>query len=210
MEIKICGITDLKEIKSVNELKPEYVGFVFTKSKRQVTIDQCKALIVNLDKTIKSVGVFRNNSVNEILEVLNEVKLNAIQLHGNEDIDFINNLKYGIGSNIEIWKGISIKSKETIQEYIDYPVTVFVVDGANPGSGEAFKWSELNRDGIKAKVLLAGGINEDNALDAIKIVKPNGVDVSSGVEALCEDGQVKKSYEKMKRLIRKVRDEYEG
>ena len=81
IQIKICGITNKKEIEYLNILKPEYIGFVFTKSKRQVNGEKANELCLNLDNNIKKVGVFRNNSIDYILDILGKVSLDVIQLH---------------------------------------------------------------------------------------------------------------------------------
>ena len=89
MLIKICGITKLSEIEDLNELKPDYIGFVFAKSKRQIDGKTACRLKENLDKDIKTVGVFLNNTEEDILNVLKEVELDVIQLHGDENNNFI-------------------------------------------------------------------------------------------------------------------------
>ena len=203
MLIKICGITNLEEIKALNELKPEYIGFIFTKSKRQVDINKAKTLFNSLDKDIKAVGVFRNNEMQFILEVLKEIPLYAVQLHGDEDIAFINELKKH--TNCNIWKAYGVETKEDIIKAMNYPVDTLILDGSNPGSGKIFPWECL--DGIKFNktVILAGGINEDNVIEGIEKVKPDGIDVSSGVEIIDKNGVRTKSREKIGRLIKKVR-----
>ena len=118
IQVKICGITNKKEIEYLNILKPEYIGFVFTKSKRQVTGEKANELCLNLDNNIKKVGVFRDNSIDEILDVLGKVSLDVIQLHGKEDEEFINLLKKNMNKSIKIWKAISIKDIESIKKYI--------------------------------------------------------------------------------------------
>lgn len=203
MLIKICGITNLEEIKALNELKPDYIGFIFTKSKRQVDINKAKTLFDSLDKDIKAVGVFRNNEMEFILEVLKEIPLYAVQLHGDEDIAFINELKKH--TNCNIWKAYGVETKEDIITAMNYPVDTLILDGSNPGSGKIFPWECL--DGIKFNktVILAGGINEDNVIEGIEKVKPDGIDVSSGVEIIDKNGVRTKSREKIERLIKKVR-----
>ena len=207
MLIKICGITNLEEIKSLNTLKPEFIGFVFAESKRKVTGQEARILFDDLDKDIKAIGVFRNNSKEFILEVLNEVPLYGIQLHGDEDEQFILDLKDKV--NCEIWKAVSVKSKEDMEKALNYPVETLVLDGSNPGSGEIFPWKYLNNTKFTKRVFLAGGINEENVLDGIAKVKPHGVDLSSGVEIITEEGIRTKSKDEMKKLIDKVRENNE-
>lgn len=207
MLIKICGITKLEEIEALNLLKPEYIGFVFTESKRKVDSKEARILFDNLDKDIKSVGVFRNNSIQFILDVLDRVPLYAVQLHGDENQDFI--LELQSKANCEIWKAVSIRNKEDMIRAMEYSVDTLVLDGSNPGSGEIFPWECLDGVSFNKRVLLAGGINEENVLDGIEKVKPDGIDLSSGVETINDQGKRIKSKEKMKKLIDKVRNNNE-
>ena len=227
IQVKICGITNKKEIKYLNILKPEYIGFVFTKSKRQVTGNQANELSSDLSDEIKKVGVFKDNSIDEILDVLSKVDLNVIQLHGSEDEEFITLLKKNIYKSIEIWKAVSIKDIESVKKYIISNkqdneranlIDNILIDGENPGSGETFSLENIseyfkengevineNECFKQYNFFLAGGITDDNVASRIAEAKPMGVDVSSGVEIIDENGIRKKSFEKMKSLIEKVR-----
>lgn len=203
MLIKICGITTLEEIDYINELKPDYTGFVFAESKRKVNIENGKELLKALDKDIKSVGVFRNNTKEYIIEVIKNIPLDIIQLHGDEDNDFINYLKDK--TNCEVWKAVGIKNKEDLIKAKDFNVETLLLDGSNPGSGELFPWEYLKEIDVNKRFFIAGGINEENVLEAMENVNPYGVDTSSGVETI-ENGIRRKDKEKIKRLIKKVRD----
>ncbi len=232
IEIKICGITNKEEIEYLNILKPEYIGFVFTKSKRQVTAEQAHELSLKLDKKIKIVGVFKDNSIDDILDVIKEIPLDIVQLHGKEDEKFILLLKKSINKSIKIWKAISINDVESIKKYIgsnkhlacnensgDNLIDNFLIDGDNPGSGEAYSLEKIseyfsencNTESTdysyeKYNLFLAGGITEENVIERIAKTNPSGVDISSGVEIIDENGKRAKSFEKMKILIDKVRE----
>lgn len=235
MKVKICGITTLEEIEYINKLKPEYIGFVFTKSKREISINAAKELIKKLDKNISVVGVFKDNSIEEIMKIISEVNLDVIQLHGCENEDFIKNLKsriedvdkYVINKEvlmrgneknhedilknkreityIKIWKGISIKNEEDIKNTIALNVDNFILDGGNPGSGESFNWSLISGINKNKEFFLAGGVGLNNIDEIVNIIKPYGIDVSSGVESVDNEGKCKKDFNKMKILIEKVR-----
>lgn len=203
MLIKICGITKLSEIEDLNELKPDYIGFVFAKSKRQIDGKTACRLKENLDKDVKTVGVFLNNTEEDILNVLKEVELDVIQLHGDENNNFIDSLKKKV--KCDIWKAVSISTKEEMDKAMRYNVGTLLLDGSNPGSGIAFDWKTLRDINLNKRIFLAGGINEENVLEGIRVVKPYGIDTSSGVEIIDEFGR-RKDKEKMRRLIRKVRE----
>ncbi|WP_297429507.1 phosphoribosylanthranilate isomerase [Clostridium sp.] len=220
IQIKICGITNENEIEYINALKPEYIGFVFTKSKRQVTGLKAKELCSKLNKEIKTVGVFKDNSMEEILDVLKVISLDAVQLHGKEDETFIIELKKKMKSSIKVWKALSISSIENIKKYIPNKdnslIDNLLIDGDNPGSGETFSLediSELFKENSKLDVcvskqynfFLAGGITPENVIERVKKANPIGVDVSSGVEVVDESGNRTKSFDKMKDFIENVR-----
>ncbi|AJG98494.1 MULTISPECIES: phosphoribosylanthranilate isomerase [Clostridium] len=223
IQVKICGITNKNEIKYLNILKPEYMGFVFAKSKRQVTVREAKQLSNNLDKQIKIVGVFKDNSIDEILDVINILPLNIIQLHGKEDENFISSLKARVEKSVSIWKALSISDAENIRKYADHKyrdlIDNILIDGDKPGSGETFpledicellkvdsnKENNYNLTNNTCSFFLAGGITPENVAERIVKVSPYGIDVSSGVEITNEDGTRIKSFEKMRSLIEKVR-----
>ncbi|AGF56814.1 phosphoribosylanthranilate isomerase [Clostridium saccharoperbutylacetonicum] len=222
IKIKICGITNETEIEYLNILKPDYVGFLFTKSKRQIDVNKAKILINLLNKDIKTVGVFKDNPIDEILKVIKEINLNAIQLHGEENENYISSLKGSLNKQIEIWKALSINNIEEIENYNlknnnreDKLVDNFLIDGSNPGSGETFslekiknyfgKQSLKNTNNKKNNFILAGGLSPENIVERIEKANPIGIDVSSGVEIVDDNEKQTKSFDKMKDLIEKVR-----
>lgn len=218
IQVKICGITNKNEIEYINELKPEYIGFVFTKSKRQINGKMAKELCFALNKEVKRVGVFKDNSIEEILNIIEEVRLDAIQLHGKEDINFISMLKSNINNSIKIWKALSVNEIQNIRLYKSNGenelIDNLLIDGDNPGSGEVFSLKNI-RELLKknymsdttegCKFFLAGGITPENVIERVEKADPIGVDVSSGVEIIYENGVRIKSFEKMKSLIDNVR-----
>lgn len=205
IKIKICGLKRVEDIEYVNELLPDYVGFVFAKSNRQVTLSEASELIGLLDKNIKTVGVFKDEEIENVKYAAGYLKLDIIQLHGNEDGDYIKKL-----SNFKVWKAAGIDSEalsldERINRMFEYDAEGILLDsivnGVKGGTGRSFRWDIINNLNSGKKIILAGGINPENIENAIKKVRPYAVDVSSGVE---EDGI--KSYEKMKKIIEKVRN----
>ncbi|WP_244832930.1 phosphoribosylanthranilate isomerase [Clostridium sp. BJN0001] len=209
IEIKICGIKALEEIESLNILKPDYAGFIFTESKRKIDLNDAEKLILKLDKKIKRVGVFRNNSLEDIISVLNKVDLDVVQLHGDEDLNFIDTLKRKIDKNILIFKAFSVEESYNIKTFINDSLFInidkIIIDGQVPGSGKAYNINKLSNlvNDIREKTsfFLSGGLNPENVVSRIKKVYPSGVDISSGVEG---ENYIK-SYEKMKKLIDNVR-----
>lgn len=195
-KIKICGIRRPCDIEYINELLPEYVGFVFAKSKRQVDKEHAYKLIKNLRDGIQKVGVFVNEDPSIVLEIAQKLQLEVLQFHGHETQEYINNFK-----GYEIWKALKIDDYESISEISHYKCSKFLLDNSISGSGESFNWNLAYKKVNGSNIMLAGGLTSENVKQGITTLKPYGVDVSSGVEI---DGF--KDYAKIKEFIKKVRD----
>ena len=197
-KVKMCGISKVETIPAVVEAKPDYMGLVFAPSKRQVTVDQAKTLVEELHRgyaqkygsdtehdkndTIKTVGVFVNETVDNLITIANEANLDAVQLHGDEDEAFIQSLKER--TNVEVWKAIQIRTAADTEKWIDSSADMLLFDAYHKdergGTGEVFDWSSL--DAFERPFMLAGGIDSTNVARAIRTVRPYGIDISSGIE----------------------------
>lgn len=197
-KVKMCGISKVETIPAVVEAKPDYMGFVFAPSKRQVTVDQAKTLVEELHKQytkrynngaeqsnndeIKTVGVFVNETLDNLVSIATETNLDAVQLHGDEDEAFIQSLKGR--TNVEIWKAVQIRSAADAEAWIDSSADMLLFDAYHKdergGTGEVFDWSCL--DVFERPFMLAGGIDSTNVARAIRTVRPYGIDISSGIE----------------------------
>jgi len=168
VRVKICGLWREEDIEVANKTKPDYVGFVFAKSKRQVSFERAATLREKLARDIIAVGVFVDAPVMNIAELVNAGVIDMVQLHGNENDEYIRELKLHIGETP------IVSSKPC--ELADY----LIFDGAVPGSGKIFDWTTIPK--TLQPFFLAGGLNPDNVSEAIAVVKPFAVDISSGVE----------------------------
>ena len=183
-KVKMCGISKMETIPAIVEAKPDYMGFVFAPSKRQVTVEQAKTLVDELHKQyeIKTVGVFVNETIENLLKIAEEVKLDVIQLHGDEDEAFIQSLKEC--TNVEVWKAVQVRSAADADKWIDSSADMLLFDAYHKdergGTGEVFDWSSL--DEFERPFMLAGGIDSTNVARAIRTVRPYGIDISSGIE----------------------------
>ena len=190
-KVKMCGISKVETIPAIVDAKPDYIGLVFAPSKRQVTVEQAKILVEELHKqyavrynseTIKIVGVFVNETIENLLKIAEEVKLDVIQLHGDEDESFIQILKEQ--SNVEVWKAVQVRSAADAEKWIDSSADMLLFDAYHKdergGTGEVFDWSSL--DEFERPFMLAGGIDSTNVARAIRTVRPYGIDISSGIE----------------------------
>lgn len=197
--IKLCGLKRMEDIQKANELKPDYIGFVFAqKSKRAVTKELAKELKAKLDESIQVSGVFVNEDPDTILELLEEGIIDVAQLHGSEDETYIKKLKEKTKSPVV--KAFSIEGDEDIEKANRSSADYVLLDSGAGGTGTSFDWSlvaEMKRD-----YFLAGGLTIDNVDASIRMLHPFAVDVSSGIET---DGV--KDPEKMEKFVEKVRKE---
>ena len=190
MKIKICGITSEKESDYLNDNKVDFAGFVFyEKSKRNITIDKARLIMNRLDSNIKKVAVMVSPTLEEVIDK-EDAGFDVIQIHGELKESILDKTRK------EVWCAINLSD----EEYDDKmrwimglkpnqyrKITGIVIDSKNFGSGQTFDWQQ-NKDKLESKVfkdktfILAGGLNSDNVADAISILNPDIVDVSSGVE----------------------------
>lgn len=193
---KICGLKSMDDISYVNELKPEYIGFVFLKGRaRYVTPLQAAEMQRALDPIITPVGVFVNEPVSQVASLFQNGIIRIAQLHGNENEAYVKELKNLC--NCPVMKAFIVKTKEDVEKALAFPCDYLLLDNGM-GTGETFDWSLIRS--IEKPFFLAGGLNVENVAKAIELTHPYAVDVSSGVET---DG--KKDYEKIKTFLNTVR-----
>lgn len=201
--IKICGLKRECDIDYVNEFLPDYIGFIFANTKRYVSPELAKTLKARLDSRIKAVGVFVNEDLNTVCAIADSGTIDLIQLHGDENEEYINTVKARTGK--PIIKAVRVKSSEQVLAAEKLPCDYLLLDtyrkGSYGGIGESFNW-ELIPKTLSKPFFLAGGLNSENILQAEKAVKPYCLDISTGVE---ENGF--KSREKINEIIKLIRSE---
>lgn len=194
MKVKICGITSIEAAQTAEEAGAHFIGFVFASSSRKITAENARKIAQTTSSTLKKVGVFVNENVEDMNAIIQKVGLDYVQLHGDEHPETAQAL------DVPVIKAFSIHqvNAEAVQSY---PCTYYLIDSPGDtyrgGSGKTFDWTALEQVGIdKRKCILAGGLNEANIQKAIQIANPTGVDVSSGVET-----NGKKDVQKIKQFI---------
>lgn len=215
MKIKICGLKRIEDIEAANELCPEYIGFVFADfSHRCVDKKTAAKLKARLSPRIQAVGVFVDEDVSFVAELMNEGVIDIAQLHGTEDNGYIEELRRMTSGAVKdqadrvgadklesdkprIIKAFNMRKVKDIFEIEASSADLVLVDSGT-GSGETFDWSRLRE--IHRPYLLAGGLGPDNVRIAVESLHPYGVDVSSGVET-----DKVKDTEKMKNFVSIVR-----
>lgn len=194
-KVKICGLFRECDIDFVNKAVPDYIGFVFAKSPRQVSAETAKLLRSRLRPEIIPVGVFVNAEQEEILRLCEEHIIETVQLHGQEDDHYIKALKSRAG--IPIIKAVRMDSSNP-PHFLHSEADFLLLDSGKGGTGKAFDWGQIPP--VSKPYFLAGGINETNIREAVRM-RPYCVDLSSGAET---NGVKDKN--KILRLVRKVRE----
>lgn len=195
--IKICGLFRPEDIEYVNDALPDYIGFVFAKSRRQVTTEQAEKLRSSLNKEIQAVGVFVNEPIENVIQLLKNRVIDIAQLHGDEDEAYIKQLKAEMAC--PIIKVIRVECADDISKAQNTPADYLLLDHGKGGTGEAFDWSMASE--CKKPFFLAGGIHTQNVERALEQLKPFAIDLSSGVET---DGV--KDKDKIMEIVRRVRN----
>ncbi|WP_019122443.1 phosphoribosylanthranilate isomerase [Brevibacillus massiliensis] len=207
--VKICGITRVETLELLARSRADYVGFVFAKSRRQVTAEAAGEMLRQVPEHPAAVGVFVNPTLTELERVLSVAPLQVIQLHGQESPDFCANVRKRF--SLQVWKAISIgEGKELSDELESYrpQVDAFLFDTHDQklagGTGKRFAWTEIPRLRKLAgdtPFFVAGGIHLDNLGELLEGYRPEAIDISSGVET---DGQ--KDHGKITQLLERVRE----
>ena len=194
--IKLCGLSRPRDILAANQLRPEYIGFVFApKSSRYISSGQTWELKALLSPQIRTVGVFVNERIDRVEELLNSGVIDMAQLHGSEAADYIRQLRTRTGK--PVIQAFRITSEEDVKR-AEHSMADHILLDAGAGTGTVFDWSMLQQ--LRRPYFLAGGLGLHNVEKAVEELHPYGVDVSSGIET---DGF--KDPEKMVAFVAAVR-----
>ena len=199
LKVKICGITNYQDAVAAMDMGADLLGFNFyPKSPRYITPENAADIINKLPGFIDTAGVFVNATAEEINNIENTCHLNWIQLHGDEDPEFC---RLFLSHNVKTMKAIRVKTQTDIKQAESFFTDAILLDAFDPqkygGTGLTFDWNIIGH--IGKRVFLAGGINPDNAAQAVKF-GVYGIDVCSGIES--EPG--KKDHKKMKKLFKNI------
>lgn len=197
-KIKLCGLSRPEDVAAANALEPDFVGFVFApKSRRYVTAEQARALRKQLFSSIWAVGVFVDEEPETVAALLEEGVIDLAQLHGREDEDYLARLR-ALTRN-PIIQAFQVKTTKDLERAETSSANYILLD-SGAGTGTTFDWTLLKN--LRRPYLLAGGLGPDNVAQAVRILRPWGVDVSSGIET----GGVK-DFDKMVAFVAAVRKE---
>ncbi|MBC1724575.1 phosphoribosylanthranilate isomerase [Listeria seeligeri] len=201
MKVKICGLKKTVDVVAAVENGADMIGFVFAKSRRQISIDEAHELAKKIPASVKKVGVFVNPTEKELVEAIQKVPLDIVQLHGQESQEQAKR------TDAEVIKAFPVKNGQLPSNINDYPNAYILLDAPTEeyegGSGKTFDWEKINSQLLTTdKLIIAGGLNATNVTEAIARFEPFAVDISSGVET---DGE--KDPEKIKNFIKTAKGE---
>jgi phosphoribosylanthranilate isomerase len=181
VKVKICGITKLDDALLCSESGADAIGFIFyNKSKRYIQPEEAKSIISELPAFILKVGVFVNENSDTVNKTAKLTGLNAVQLHSDEDMQYLERINYPIIKSFRVHEGFNY---ETLNSFIncDWLLDTYS-EKEYGGTGEVFDW-DLIPENIRNKIILAGGISINNIEEVFRKVKPFMVDLSSSLES---------------------------
>lgn len=202
VKVKICGMTNLKDVKVAVDGGVDAVGFIFyKKSPRSVTIQTVREIVLELPPFVDSVGVFVDETAEQINKIADRCNLDRVQLHGDESPAFCKKIRR------RVIKVIRVKDIQSLKKLSDYPVSSFLLDTFSEdqygGTGKVFDWNLAYSAKKYGPIILAGGLTPINVRQAIQRIQPYGVDVCSGVES--QPGI--KDHKKMQAFLKNVKAE---
>lgn len=199
MKIKFCGIRRLEDVAFCNELQPEYLGMILSAGfRRTISPETAEQLVKAKSRSIAAVGVFVNETPEHIAQVLKQVPLDVIQLHGSETAEIVSGVRWRTG--LPVWKAVQVQTAADIQAARQLRADQLILEGKAGGMGITADWELIAGAKPAQPFLLAGGLTPENVAEAAARVQPDGVDFSSGIET----GGVK-DYAKMKRIVTIIR-----
>jgi len=203
VRVKVCGITNLEDALAAIQLGADAIGFVFAKSPRHVSIQEAERIIEKLPPFVNFTGLFVNANRKVVEKTIKTCKIDTLQFHGEESNGYCSYFK----RTHKVVKAFRIKDKKILDLLLNYDVDGYLLDtyieGAAGGTGKIFDWNLAKRaKTLVSPVILSGGLNPGNVVQAIKKVRPYAVDVSSGIEK--RPG--KKDLKLMKKFIKAVRN----
>jgi phosphoribosylanthranilate isomerase len=201
--VKICGITNLEDAVFSVQSGANALGFIFyDKSPRHVEPETVHRIVKQLPESVARIGVFVNPTVEDVSTICRHIRLTALQVYGNQSDGELR----ALGMNVI--KAFQVDSRFDVEQLRRYSVDAFLLDtfvgGKAGGTGKTFDWEIAQRATKFGRVILSGGLNPDNIADAVRFVRPYGVDVCSGVE----ERPGKKDLKKVEEFIRKARESF--
>jgi len=177
--VKICGVTSEADALLCVSLGADAVGFTFAPSVRQISVQSAGDIAKRLPPEILTVGIFRNEAPQRVVEMVRQAGLGAAQLHGHESAQETAWVRARLPLVIKAFRA----GDRMISHFAEFGADYILIDGDNPGSGEVFDWRLAEGVANPNRMIVSGGLRPDNVAQAVAHLRPAGVDVASGVEA---------------------------
>jgi phosphoribosylanthranilate isomerase len=208
IKVKICGITNIDDALLSIELGADMLGFIFyPKSKRYISFDRAQKIISQIPSSIDKIGVFVDHGLKELKSTINIVGLTSVQLHGNENQDYINKIP------LPVIKGLRIKPNFDFASLNRFNNCIFLLDAYSEtelgGTGKSFNWDIIPGE-IRKYIILAGGISTNNIEYIYKNIKPKAIDLSSSLESspgIKDPHKLKAFFNKINQLEKTIKNE---
>jgi phosphoribosylanthranilate isomerase len=179
VRVKICGITRAEDAVAAERAGVDAIGLNFAESsKRRVTLEQALEISLSVGPFISRVGIFVNHPLHELEEIAQTLRLDTVQLHGQEDAIYAKS----VAKNYRVIKAVSFQNQSP-KDLLAFPADAILLDGLKPGSGETFDWSVASAFKRFPNLILAGGLTPGNVRAGIEALRPYAVDTASGVES---------------------------
>lgn len=180
MYVKICGITRADDARAAEDAGADAIGMIFVSgSKREIDLVRAQAITAAVGPFVTKIGVFRDAPIDEVRAAVVRLRLDAVQLHGAEDERYVAALR----PDVAVIKAVSFRRDLTRGRLDEYQADAVLLDGAAPGSGRTFDWAAAEALAGYPRLILAGGLDPENVMDAVSVMAPYAVDVASGVES---------------------------
>ena len=210
--VKICGTTNLEDAQVALDAGADALGFIFAQSPRRISPSEAKRIIAALPRKVEMVGVFVNQKSKVILETAKKTGLTGVQLHGDETLEFARELRDGAraaGIKLRVYKAIAMKrlaAGDLDLSSFRNLISAYLLDSGSwtkrGGTGKKFDWKQaaplVRFMSRRFDLIIAGGLNPENVVEAVRLFRPWGVDVVSGVER--EPG--KKDHQKVQAFVK--------
>ncbi len=196
--IKICGITNPADASNAAEMGAHALGFIFAPSPRQVSPETVASIVRELPAFVQTVGVFVNSAENEVREIMEYTGLDLVQFHGRETPEFCGKFVPRVIKSLSMEKGFDLDLAASYH----LVTRAILLDTGGGGTGRTFDWALIPEELDRKKLILAGGLNPENIIQAIRKVRPWAVDTSSGIEST----PGRKDFIKMSNFIANVRE----
>ena len=179
MFVKICGMTSEEDALLAVAMGADAVGFIFAPSTRQIAPDRARDIARRLPPEILTIGVFRNEAPERVVDIVHSAGLRGAQLHGQETVEQAQLVRKQVPFMIQAFAA----GDRAVERAIEYSADAIIIDSPTPGSGKVFDWSLAEGVPAGSRLILAGGLTPENVAGAIAQVRPWGVDCATGVES---------------------------